>query len=82
MRTWIGKGEEEQRKMKQEELERINKLRDNQIFLKEQMVALQMSKKQAALSKSPIRGVMNEQEIRMNRQILLEIGSRKRMQQS
>ncbi len=35
-------------------------------------------KKQAAWSKSPIRGTMNAEELRYNREILLEISQAKR----
>lgn len=35
-------------------------------------------KNQAAISKSPIRGTMNEDEIKLNREILLEISMAKK----
>jgi hypothetical protein len=52
------------------------------MFLKDQMSGMKVYKKQAAISKSPVRGTMNEEEIRMNRKILLEISAKKKMIQT
>lgn len=42
------------------------------------MHSLKLMKNQAAISKSPVRGTMNEEEIRLNREILLEISMAKK----
>jgi hypothetical protein len=38
--------------------------------LKEQIITVKTIKKQPAVSKSPVRGAMNEEEIRINKSIL------------
>jgi len=38
-------------------------------------------KKQAAWSKSPVRGTMNAEELKYNREILLEISAAKKLKQ-
>ncbi|CDW77094.1 UNKNOWN [Stylonychia lemnae] len=81
MRQWINMGEEEQMKIKEEEKRRLSKQRENQFYLKEQIHGLKLMKNQAAISKSPIRGTMNEEEIKLNREILLEISMAKKRQQ-
>lgn len=78
MKQWINMGEEENNKIKREEQERLNKLKENHLFLKEQMQGIKIHKKQSALSKSPLRGTMNEDEIQLNRQLLMEISAKKK----
>eukprot|EP00347_Sterkiella_histriomuscorum_P016776 403351895 len=82
MRQWIGMGDQETKKIKSDERQRQIKLKENQIYLKDQIIGIKIQKNQPAVSKSPLRGAMNEEEIRLNRTLLLEISQKKKLQKT
>ena len=67
--------------MKEDEKLHTKRLVENSNFLRDQMTynPLKQGKiKQAAVSKTVVRGAMNEEEIRINKSILKEISQKKK----
>lgn len=81
MREWVRLSTQALKKQEVEEEQRRKKLRDNQSFLIEQIEGMKVWKRQVALSKSPLRGTMNAEELKLNKQILQEISVLKKNQQ-
>lgn len=77
MKEWVKIGEEEKRALQKQQQERSIKLKQNAQQLVEQMNQGKGVKQQAATSKSPLKGTMNEDELRLNLQLLKEIKIRK-----
>ena len=81
MQEWVERGEEDRRRMEREEKEHRGRKVENAMFLKEQMGTNNLKQgniKQAAVSKTQVRGAMNEEEIRLNKGLLKEISLKKK----
>ena len=81
MQQWTKMLENQAKQQKQHENLKIQQKLQNQDFLKKQIHEKQVSYSKEAHSKSLVRGTMNEQELRYNKQLLQEVSSKKRQVQ-